>query len=333
MDEPLTHVDHPDLHHYTGWDGLEGIFTSGVLRAKGYRFLNDYSEIRHYQSDLQAGVCERLKGYIHNRNKVDREFKARTFEVYKTVAIAAERIGENIVSALYKVTFEGSDGPPFSRPFITSFCSHSGDQPYERQHGLLSQWRGYGVGDRYALVFDTKQLEGLLSKESKVYQYDMWNFYDVVYSGYMSNYQSWYDEFSDYLFEATVRMFDEDAPQLEDLYVDFVNRAARLKHEGFQEEREVRIVAIPHTIELDQHLKSEQPDTYEPPKKKFKSIIKNNADGSEYIELFDFNQGRKLPINRIIVGPHPKKEENAKKARALIGPRIRIDVSETPYVG
>ena len=208
MDEPLTHVDHPELHHYTGWDGLEGIFTSGNLRAKGYRFLNDYSEIRHYQSVLQAGVCERLKGYIHNRNKVDREFKARTFDVYKTVANAAEEIGENIVSSLYEVTFEGRQGPPFSRPFIASFCSHSRDQPYEREHGLLSQWRGYGVGERYALVFDTEKLEGLMFKESKVYQYGMWNLYNVVYSGDMGKYRSWYDEFSDSLFAATGKMLD-----------------------------------------------------------------------------------------------------------------------------
>lgn len=189
------------------------------------------------------------------------------------------------------------------------------------------------MGERYALVFDTEKLERLLLKESNVYQYDSSWFYDVVYSGELGNYQSWYDEFSDYLCEATVSMIDEVEPQLDHLYGEFVKRAARLKHRGFQEEREVRIVAIPHTTELDQHLKSEQPDAYEPPKKIFKTIIKNDDDESEYIELFDFNRGRKLPIKRIIVGPHPKKEENAKKVRALVGSRMSIDISETPYIG
>lgn len=142
MDEPLLHVDHPELHHYTGWEGLEGTFTSGILRAKDYHFLNDFSEIHHYQFDLQAGVRDRLKRYIQDRNKLDQEFKAKTFKVYETVAKAAEGIGRNIVDSLYEVTFAGSLGPPFARPFIASFCSHSGDQPYERKHGLLSQWRG-----------------------------------------------------------------------------------------------------------------------------------------------------------------------------------------------
>ncbi len=333
MDEPATHVDHPELHHYTDWHGLEGIFTSGVLRAKDYRFLNDLSEVILYRSDLQTGVCERFKAYIFQRSKVDQKFKTMVHKDYGTATRAAKGVGEEFVDSLYKVTFEGGRGPPFARPFIASFCSHSADEHYERRHGLLSQWRGYGCGERYALVFDTEKLEKLLFKESKIYQYHFGKFFDVVYSGNMDKYREWYEQFADDLYKMLVKIFDGEEPDTGNLYEDFVLRACRLKHRGFKEEREVRIVASPHTVEMDQYLESQQSDMDEAKKKKIKDIKKNEKDESEYIELFDFNQKRRLPINRIIVGPHRDKEHNAIKVRKLVGTKVSIAISGTPYIG
>ncbi len=54
---------------------------------------------------------------------------------------------------------------PLAEPYICSFCNHAGDNEYERNNGLLSQWRGYGGEGRFALVFDTSGLDRLLSCE------------------------------------------------------------------------------------------------------------------------------------------------------------------------
>jgi hypothetical protein len=36
---------YPELHHYTGWDALEGIFTLNAMWATHYQHLNDQTDI------------------------------------------------------------------------------------------------------------------------------------------------------------------------------------------------------------------------------------------------------------------------------------------------
>src|ERR1700730_14072258 len=49
--------------------------------------------------------------------------------------------------------------------YVTSFCTHAND-PYAKERGLLSQWRGYGGEDGgYCIVFDTVALIELLQRE------------------------------------------------------------------------------------------------------------------------------------------------------------------------
>ena len=69
------------------------------------------------------------------------------------------------MNSIYQVLFEDSDALSFGEPFIASFCSHAADQVYERDHGLLSQWRGYGGDGGVSIVFDTSGLGDLLKKE------------------------------------------------------------------------------------------------------------------------------------------------------------------------
>ena len=46
----IAHPDfprvHPELHHYTTYDGLKGIFETRTLWATHYSHLNDSSELR-----------------------------------------------------------------------------------------------------------------------------------------------------------------------------------------------------------------------------------------------------------------------------------------------
>lgn len=51
--------------------------------------------------------------------------------------------------------------------YVVSFCKAS--DAWGSQHGLLSQWRGYGLDGGYAIVFDRERLGALLEQESKMY--------------------------------------------------------------------------------------------------------------------------------------------------------------------
>ena len=84
---------------------------------------------------------------------------------------------------------------------------------------------------------------------------------------------------------------------------------------------------------MDDYLKEAASGFYEVPKKRIKEIREMEQNKKRYIELFDFGGARKLPIKRIIVGPHPNKLGNMKKLRRLVGPSIRVDISDTPYIG
>jgi len=80
-----------------------------------------------------------------------------------------ERQSQSLIAEFYRTTFQGDeDAPAFAEPFIFSFfCQHGGRSTYESGHGLLSQWRAYGSA--YAIVFDTKALEGPVSDQSLRY--------------------------------------------------------------------------------------------------------------------------------------------------------------------
>lgn len=59
-------------------------------------------------------------------------------------------LADDLVASMYRVTFDpASDWA--CEPFIASFCTHAAaTAAYERDNGLLSQWRGYGGSGGYA---------------------------------------------------------------------------------------------------------------------------------------------------------------------------------------
>jgi hypothetical protein len=68
-----------------------------------------------------------------------------------------------------------------NRPFVFSL---SGPSDERVQHsGLLSQWRGYGVGGGYALVFDSHKLESMLMAENAAHHYMHLQIGNVYYHG------------------------------------------------------------------------------------------------------------------------------------------------------
>jgi hypothetical protein len=253
--EPSVSAENPELHHYTNRGGLEGIWKSGVLFATRFDFLNDRTEVVHLRNDLIRAVQDRVRAERLRLKRTDPKV-ARVLAKAKGAPSIAQEEANNVVSVIYQATFEGSTlGGGFAVPYITSFCSHRGDHKYEQQNGLLSQWRGYGGDERYAIVFQSKGLEKLLKQEGSKFTYPALNFGDVVYNDETLDFDHHYAELIDLFFGFWPDQRESiDKTKPDKLFRPFVMAATRMKHRGFREEREVRIVACPTFKDFDERM-------------------------------------------------------------------------------
>jgi hypothetical protein len=172
-----------------------------------------------------------------------KSFKVRCLVAKKGgVEAVARAHAQSSVKAYYITAFPAEKHSPFGEPFICSFCSHANDHPDEQKNGLLSQWRGYGC---YALVFDTRKLDELLALECRAHFWANLNIERVVYWDGLETLEK---VFPDLLKSSTTYMSKFITGQScadIDLFTPFYSAAPLLKHRGFSEEREVRIVACP----------------------------------------------------------------------------------------
>jgi len=113
--------------------------------------------------------------------------------------------------------------------------------------------------------------------------------------------------------------------------VPFVTASTSYKHQGFKEEREVRVVAIPASPQLVNGLASER-RLYERPRTKEVRVRNGNRGTRRYIVLFE-GLDAQLPIKRVIIGPSPIQEKNYDEARGLIQGDITLTRSATPFIG
>ena len=172
-------AEHPGLHHYTKYAGLKGIIETNALRATHYRKLNDSMEINLIRQPLAEALGLRFMNVLRRRQS-NREI-AQAIEKAGGLEVAARVAAEDLVNSFYQVSFERRDSFSFAEPYITSFCTHA-DWPYERENGLLSQWRGYGGAGGYCLVFDTAKLAERLGREFDGHYYVHISLAQVTYA-------------------------------------------------------------------------------------------------------------------------------------------------------
>jgi hypothetical protein len=172
-------AEHPELHHYTKYAGLKGIIESNALRATHYRKLNDTMEINLLRQPLANALGLRFADVLRRRRS-EREI-AQAIEETGGLEVAAQLAADGLVNSLYQVSFERKDSFSFAEPYVTSFCTHA-DWPYERENGLLSQWRGYGGAGGYCLVFDTAKLAERLGQEFDAHYYVHISLAQVAYA-------------------------------------------------------------------------------------------------------------------------------------------------------
>ena len=300
--------DYPELFHYTDAAGLNGIIKTQTLWATHYKYLNDAEEVGHYFNDRLPNV---LKGITTNSNGNN-----------------ADEAIEHRITAWRKTLLESDD--PLAEPYITSFCKTNDEKV--KEHGLLSQWRGYGQRGGYAIVFETSGLMQLLKKESE----KNWGVLlagDVIYSS--DDPKNIHKEFEEG--ERVIQNFylnQNDPESQENIDFAIMQCACRYKHWGFEEEKEVRIVAIPHNKRTHDYANEEDGIT----KQQLEFFIRSGTP-VPYVALFDgitLPPKKCLPIKRIIVGPHPNKNERVRAVEILLdqyGIKAKVSPSEIPYLG
>lgn len=318
----------PELHHYTNRAGFKGIWESNTLWATHFAELNDRLEMKMLRVPLARAIEDRVKREIGRRQRLSRKVK-NAIESGGGVHNSARALAERFVDDHLDILFHGKEA--VAQPFICSFCSHSRDQEYERKNGLLSQWRGYGGGaddGRFALVFDSLALDRLLSQEWKAHY---WLSLDLTSAMYLDDVALFEKQFSKLIDETgnmiVSAMRGENV--IRDAFVGpFLNAATAYKHRGFSEERELRILALPHSsVMVKRHAKPEHLEGIPP----FKELHKV-PESKTHIALFS-SLNAQLPITRIIIGPSRNQKQQVEFARSLVDGRVPIYVSETPFTG
>lgn len=316
---------HPLLYHYTSQVGLEGIIKSNALWATYFDHMNDAHEIREAQAPLVDEIARRLTPFFCElRRKGSR--KGTPPDDQRSAELYAEKWG----NALYDTVFPRVEKERTSWCCITSFCSHAKDQRYEQTNGLLSQWRAYGR-DGYCLVFDTAKLSQQLEHEGSLFM----GFHTGLYVAHYPldgapPVQSFIE-----LIKASVDVIKGAAqgnadPPVDALWLPFIGVATAYKHRGFFEEREVRLVTFPATELAYERMKGVKGYKELPLKETFTT----DRNGKKVVRVALFGEKcDALPIQRIIVGPSASQSENATYACKLVGGKIPVTKSATPFVG
>lgn len=317
----------PELFHYTNLGALRGILDSNELWATSAFHLNDSSEMQTLWPVLEEPMRSAFERSIAARPDLTVLASARG-----GAKQAAHRLSEHWIDTVRNSLFggpgrEGSIGCPF----VTSFATHSSlgeDHKYHRNHGMLSQWRGYAGSNGVALVFATDGLRELLDRESKAHAYGKLLLGDAIYDASHKEIDEVVSKFADI---APIILDHDDRigrKALANIVDDLINTMVRLKHRGFSEEFEHRIVAVPTPERLQSIILTSR----DPP---LKPVFhrRGTTTSVPYIRLFQ-GFGDPLPITRIIVGPSRTQRAVLEEVQDLVrGRGIVVQPSEIPYVG
>lgn len=317
--------EHQELFHYTGINGLEGIIKNQTLWATHASFLNDTTEIHAFKKRLPDILRPEIK------YAVDEWLKLPVGREHIELQGGAAKVIDDLIKDFANEMYDALHNAAKTEPYIASFCTTKNDRI--KQHGLLSQWRGYGQDGGYAIVFDTAQLVNLMNKEEERWSYRLIRD-NVVYSSCTD--EKIRDELGDdidKILTSISNLLKSPSPEhCENIYDPLVSCACRYKHWGFHEEKEVRIVAILHPREVIDEQKALS-------KEKERQHFIRGGMLVPCIHLFEgITQlpDNPLPIKRIMVGPHRDQEKRQHAVESLLSQHqlnIPVTVSDIPYVG
>ena len=162
-------------------------------------------------------------------------------------------------------------------------------------------------------MLDTNELNELLQTEGQQHNYQFAQWGDVYYYGLSASLQPASEEVQEY--EEVVRRgvlalaTGKHPDTVPDLYNAITSLSCLFKHWGFSEEQEVRVFAIPAArgVAADALASGD----LNPPRQP-RTFVRGNQL-VPYLELFrDLGDGHsptKLPVRRVVVGPHRSKQQ------------------------
>jgi len=299
------------LYHYTREAGLNGIVESDTIRATDVRFLNDWTEFRVAFTDtyvrilldsFRAGLPADLPADA--RLLVDRIVSRRATEILDIIS------GSQAANDTFVCSF-------------TSAAAEDKSDPGDR----LSQWRAYGGATQgFSLGFDRALLKSRVEIDNAKAKATLQS---CVYE------ESQKIAFFEEMGRAAASRFNEqrgkntpvpdsfqtlrtDASEeykksnyyflwaLSRATAEFFTAAARIKHEGFREEQEQRIIF--------QAAKSVLGATV-----KFRD---GQFGRTPYIEIpLGLAERAASPLRRVVVGPGSRQEEMQRAVEALLKKR------------
>jgi hypothetical protein len=320
---------HSSLYHYTTGEGLEGILSSNQLWATNIAYLNDQEEhVGYFDRRLGEIVAEAIDSLKTSPTKSDYflNWLANDANNGKDSRTLADQFANLVKTATLK----------HNEPYVVSFSASPPDN--KANDGMLSQWRAYGSDGGYAIVFDTKKLEEALKLEAARYQYLAFGWGDVEYYSAVTRYVPRYPETRkrESKVTDTIQRFllaPTDPSHFEEIYEAITALSITHKHNGFEEEAEIRIFAA-----LPQE--GIRAAFSEANSKPIRPIYVRSGGGSgvPYLKLFEADgevQPVELPIQKIVIGPHREKEKRALTVRHLLNRYKRdaeVVISGIPFV-
>ncbi|MES2160476.1 MAG: DUF2971 domain-containing protein [Pseudomonadota bacterium] len=297
-----------EIYHYTGADGLLGIIKEGQLRATHSGFLNDKEErIGFFDRRLPFLLRPTIEQAIAELTR-----RGQISPLTNDDHDALDKTIRQLTSSFRDVSLKSLE------MYVVSLCTPSAN---DHDHGLLSQWRGYGKGGGYAIVFDANSFSAGLEFEATNHAYQALGYGHVEYFAPDGSGQSTHKKILSY--ESVIQkkvlesLLSDDQNSIvdEDMHFTMQILSCLQKHRGFQEEAEVRFYAAPASDETYQAYLEYGPE------RPLKQVHFRTKDGLlvPYINLRITMEDSKVnPIKRVIVGPHPDSERRRKSVEMLL---------------
>jgi hypothetical protein len=320
---------YPQLWHYTTASGLLGIVSSQELWATSIFYLNDAQEYEgFFEHKLPALLDQGIQDGMLELSKT-----AEGVRHIHTVGGGEVAAQEKYKRALLKVL---RDATLSLNAYVTSFCY---TKTQDANDGLLSQWRGYGHDGGYAVVFDTEGLEDLLEQEEKNFLYSFGHWGNVDYHDHGAAAHEEMLGWENDVKKIVAKIVGEQGSLSKyagDFFEPIICLATRHKHAGFREENEVRISVVTPTKDFVEGARNQGATAPEKPIRFFP----RNGVLVPYVSLFEQREkgkGKiKLPIQQIVVGPHPEKFKRQKSVERLLAQyeiEAKVIVSSIPFLG
>lgn len=139
------------LFHYTSADGLLGILRSNELWSTAYYCTND-------ESELIAGKDILTPIFQTKTDQMIQEGDTRV-DIFRNRGVDIREYADKFERMIFNFALN------FFCVYMTCFCKPNSKEDF--LHGLLSQWRGYGVDGGYALQFSRKRLQEQVTQINK----------------------------------------------------------------------------------------------------------------------------------------------------------------------